>query len=189
MIIGKKVTIRPLHVEDYECFFQWWNNPDIMSSVGFPSGLMLGKDTVKKHIHDEVERDKLFADSRRFLILYKNSTPIGEINYSNWDKRNRKVFTGIKICETAFQRKGYGIDALNAFVYFLFKHLNLNKIELDTFADNSPARNLYEKIGFKQVGIKRKDYFSETSNSYEDVVLYELLRDIYFTSKWINTNS
>lgn len=84
--------------------------------------------------------------------------PIGEMNYADWSSRNQKCEFGIKICEITEQGKGYGKDALYHFIDFLFRSLNLNKIELTSMIDNKRAHNLYKQLGFKEIGIIREGF-------------------------------
>lgn len=81
------------------------------------------------------------------------------------------------------QRKGYGEDALSHFLDFMFKNLNLNKIELTTIIDNKRAQNLYKKLGFKEIGIIRQAYFDSRYGRFSDVVYMDLLK-----SEWIEKN-
>lgn len=126
--------------------------------------------------------DLLYSSDRRCFIFCKKEdlTPIGEINCNNYDSRNQKAEFGIKIYEKSEQRKGYGEDDLSHFLDFMFKNLNLNKIELTTIIDNKRAQNLYKKLGFKEIGIIRQAYFDSRYGRFSDVVYMDLLK-----SEWI----
>jgi len=47
-----------------------------------------------------------------------------------------------------FQGKGYGTFATNEVLKFAFRKLNLNRVYLNVFSDNTNAIRLYEKYGF-----------------------------------------
>ncbi|MGY0373406.1 GNAT family N-acetyltransferase [Clostridium sp. JNZ J1-5] len=177
MIKGKKVIIRQLELGDEEYFHKWWNDELMMEHSGNAFGTLQSKDSIRKCIVDQIEDCSMFPESKRFIILRKDDlVPIGEINYMNWDARNQKAEIGIKICYIKEQEKGYGYDALYYFIDFLFKFLNLNKIELTTMIDNIKAQGLYKRLGFKEVGIIREAYFDSRIGIFSSVVFMDLLK-------------
>lgn len=60
--------------------------------------------------------------------------------------------------EQAYRGCGLGSRLIDAAIAFAMGHPLLHWIDLDTFADNAPARALYKKKGFTEVGV-RKDRF------------------------------
>ena len=67
-----------------------------------------------------------------------------------------------------FRRRGIADGLMAAFVAFA-KEQKAEKISLEVRASNEPARALYEKWGFKAVGLRRNFYKAPT----EDAVLYD----------------
>jgi RimJ/RimL family protein N-acetyltransferase len=57
----------------------------------------------------------------------------------------------------------------------LLSELNLNRVELDTFDFNKRAQKCYLKVGFKEVGIRRKARFID--GEYRDDIIMDILRD------------
>lgn len=106
------------------------------------------------------------------------------MNYIGWNARNQKCELGIKICEVDEQGKGYGKDALYHFIDFLFRFLNLNKLELTSMKDNNRAHTLYKKLGFKEIGIIRDACFDSRVGKFADVIYMDLLK-----SEWMEIKS
>jgi RimJ/RimL family protein N-acetyltransferase len=182
MIKGKKVVIRQLELGDEEYLYKWWNDGNMMAHAAHPFGTLQSKEAIRINILKEIESSNMFPDRKRFIICKKEDMkPIGEMNYSGWDARNQKCEFGIKICEVVEQGKGYGKDALYHFVDYMFRFLNLNKIELTTMVDNKRAQSLYEKLGFKEIGIIRQGYFDSRIGDFQDVVYMDLLK-----SEWLD---
>lgn len=67
-----------------------------------------------------------------------------------------------------FRRRGIA-DGLMAALTDFAKEQRAEKISLEVRASNEPARALYEKWGFKAVGLRRNFYKAPT----EDAVLYD----------------
>lgn len=177
MVEGKNILIRQLELEDENYLYKWWNSGEVMTHAGFSCGLMKSKESIILKILKDIESSDIYVKSKRFIICKKeNLKPIGELCYSDWDSRNQKCEIGIKICDIDEQGKGYGEDVLYNFLKYLFRHLNLNKIELTTMHDNNRAQNLYKKLGFKEIGIIREGYFDGRVGKFVDVIYMDLLK-------------
>lgn len=178
MIYGKSVVIRQLELGDEEFLHKWWNNGEMMEHATLPFGTMQSKESIRISIANEIICQDMFPKSKRFIICNMSTMkPIGEINYCDWSARNQKCEFGIKICETDEQGKGYGQDSLLHFIDFLFRTLNLNKIELTSMIDNKRAHKLYSKLGFKEIGIIRDGFFDSRIGSFMDVLFMDLLKE------------
>jgi len=177
LIEGNNIVIRQLELGDEDYLYMWWNNGSLMEHATHVFGTLQSKEAIKNSIMREIENSALHPKSKRFIICKKESLePIGEINYGDLDSRSQKCEFGIKICEIAEQGKGYGQDALYHFIDFLFRFLNLNKIELTSMVDNIRAHSLYKKLGFKEIGIIREGYFDSRIGGFSDVVFMDLLK-------------
>jgi len=58
---------------------------------------------------------------------------------------------------------------------FAFRTLNLNRVELNTFDFNRRAQKCYLKVGFKEVGRRRKARFID--GEYHDDIIMDVLKD------------
>ncbi len=89
------------------------------------------------------------TNRKTFGIFNTNSTPeeyIGTIELYNLTRRTATL--GIVIGERNYWGKGYGPEAINAILRYAFEVLNLDKVRLNTFADNIRAQNSFKKVGF-----------------------------------------
>jgi len=181
MIEGKNIIIRQLELGDEEYIYKWLNDGNMMAHDTLCYGTLQSKEAVRLAILKDIENYSLFPESKRFMICKKKDMkPIGDIRYINWDARNQKCDFGIRIGETCEQGKGYGTDILYHFIEFLFRFLNLNKIEATTMIDNVTAQGLYWKLGFKKVGVLRQSYFDARIGEFQDELSIDLLK-----SDWI----
>ena len=177
LIEGNKVIIRQLESGDEKLLHKWRNNEQGNLYCGFRYGFLLSKEAFRTQVEEEVKNTETFPTEKLFIILNKeNEEPIGNVSYRNWDKRNRSAEFGIEIGEIDKRGQGFGFDVLNSFVEFMFSHLNLNRIELTTLADNKKAIKLYKKLGFKEIGLIREKSFDSRTGSYSDVLYMDLLK-------------
>lgn len=177
LIEGRNVEIRQLEVGDEDFLHKWRNNGQGNLYCGFGYGFLKSKEAYSHEVQKEVENTETFPEQKTFIICKKDSSePIGDISYRNWDKRNRSAEFGIEIGEIKERNKGFGFDALSNFIKFMFNHLNLNRIELTTLAENKNAIGLYKKLGFKEIGIIREKSFNSSKGEYSDVLYMDLLR-------------
>lgn len=177
MIEGKKVIIRPVELGDEEYLYKWWNSSEVMEHATLCYGTLQTKESIRNRILKDIEDYELYSSSKRFIILRKDDMrPIGEMCYTGLSMRNQSCEFGIKICEISEQGKGYGQDALYHFIDFMFRFLNLNKIELTSMNDNKRAHNLYRKLGFKPIGIVREGAFDSRTGEFSDYIYMDLLK-------------
>lgn len=178
MIEGKKVWIRQLELGDEKWLHHWRNHSKGNEYCAFPYGFLRSEESFRLELSQQIEEMQTFPKEKMFIICKKeNLAPIGEVSYRNWNPRNRSAEFGIEIGEVGERSKGYGYDALVHFVDFMFRHLNLNRIELTTLADNEKAQNLYKKLGFKKSGMMRQASVDSRTGKYVDVVYMDILRE------------
>lgn len=175
MIQGDKVRIRKINLNDADLLCKWWSNGEVMQHVGFTNGVKTDIGGLKDNIKNQLNDMNKYRKSRMFIVLDKNTEErIGELVFHDLDLENKSCTIGIKICEVDYQGKGYGEDTLRTFLTYLFKEFNLHRIELDTLFENTRARNLYKKVGFKEIGIRR-DAWIDAEKNYRSFVLMDIL--------------
>lgn len=167
MLIGKSIELKLIEKEDLQLIVEWKN-----SAYGefyeYPLSNS-GQDIwFEKHIR---------SNDFLFIIHEFSSNKIGMVGLSNIDNRNRNAEFGRFMIDKKFRGKGYGREALILILDYAFKHLNLNKIYLDTFEYNNKVINLYKKVGFKQEGIKRQHIYKD--GKYNNIICMSILKEDY----------
>jgi RimJ/RimL family protein N-acetyltransferase len=99
---------------------------------------------------------------------------IGNCAIRGINSKDRVGICGIVIGEKEFHGKGYGTEAMKLLVDYGFNTLNLNRIELSTFAFNTRAHESYLKVGFIEEGRKRQAIFK--NGEYHDEIIFSILR-------------
>lgn len=169
MILGAKTILNPVIRQHRAKLFYWRNDRALLHLTG-------EYQPISEAAHDQwldsvVKRSDMFI----FIILERSDNrPIGYCFLSGFSPVHRHAKLGIAIGEADLRGKGYGSDAMRSLVDFGFRDLNLERIWLDVFADNSRAIHVYEKLGFRREGELRRHYFVE--GRYRDALIMGLLR-------------
>ena len=171
---GTKTNIRSLRLEDAPLFARWWNDGRLMAAVGFRKGLGVTEEKLYEDFKKEIDDENPYREQRRYVVLDRE-TPIGELSYGELDTEVGKCRVGIKICEISAQGRGFGKDALLAFMRYLFVRFGLQKIEIYTLKDNVRAEALYRKVGFYEVKTEQ-NFWQDPDGIWHDLVFMEISR-------------
>lgn len=99
-------------------------------------------------------RRVLKTDARRrdratFGIYDEHDDYIGTVEL--YDLRGSSATLGIIIGERSHWNRGYGPEAIHALLGHAFRELGLDKVRLNTFADNERAQAAFRKAGFREL--------------------------------------
>jgi len=172
MIVGKKVRLRALEKSDLAKLWKWLNDEEVMWFWAEPCS-----------VQSLAEVEQWFAKlqeaagrfSKQFIIENEEGAPIGRIHYEYLDTRHQRTEVGMQIGEKEYWGRGYGTDAMIAFLDYLFNELGLHRVYLRVESYNPRALKCYEKCGFTQEGILRHHVF--TRGEYHDDLMLGILRD------------
>lgn len=150
-MIGKKVYLSPISVEDAEQYCQWLNDFDIAKN------LMIFNQQLSLEREKALLQNMLNSEAQIFGIITQGGDKlIGNCSIFRINERNRKAEVGIFIGDKNYLNKGYGTEALSLLLDYAFNILNLNNIMLEVFGFNKRAIRSYEKAGFKIIGYRRE---------------------------------
>jgi len=108
-----------------------------------------------------------------YIIMYNNNR-IGYFRLSNYSIVNKNIYLGADL-HKEWRGKGLAYEAYCKFIPFIFKTYDLNKITLEVLSNNSVAKNLYKKLGFKSEGIKRQEIYK--NGIYIDSEIMSMLKE------------
>jgi RimJ/RimL family protein N-acetyltransferase len=166
MLIGEKVILRSIRIEDREKTFKWRNDLFIkVSTMSHPF-------PITEELEKKWYEDQLTSKANTFIpftaIIKENNEPIGYFSLNNINYINRNAFFSAVIGEKNFIGKGIGKEALVLLIQYGFNYLNLNKICCYVIADH-PAVKTYKELGGKEEGRLKDHFFSE--GKYIDVLI------------------
>ncbi len=126
------------------------------------------------HHLEYLERSAKDPHSRMYGVA-ADGFLVGVCGLTSIDWINRRAEVSLYI-DPEKHRQGLGTMAAKALMAKAFMVHNLNSIWGEAF-DGSPAIGLFEKLGFKQDGLRREFYFRE--GKYVDAVIFSKLRCEY----------
>lgn len=178
MLIGKKIILRPLKIEDVEKTHQWRNNLELIKmtqGIRFPKTLEMDKEWFEHTLNDKSNRNIYFGideiESGEFISI---------VSLTNIDYISGTAIWGLIIGEAAGRGKGYSVEILNLLLEYSFKTLNLRKIFGYPVVINEATLAMHKKIeGICEEGRLKRHYF--WNNEYHDVLILSIFKeDFYF---------
>lgn len=135
-----------------EVFNRWDNDPELIPLTR-PNR---NKAALERRDSMTLDDLKQRLDHHHTYLIYLDDLLIGEMNYMVdpnhlFKKEEGTAWIGITIGEPEGRGKGIGYHAIH-FIEEEIKKDGLNRVELGVFEFNTQARNLYEKLGYKEIG-------------------------------------
>ena len=174
MLTAKKISLNVLTKEDLSTLLVWINDRD---QVLFNAPYKPVHENQHKEWFETIQHRN---DTVIFGIrLREANTLIGTCQLHSINYVHRNAELQIRIGEVAQRGHGYGKEAVKLLLDFAFKDLNLNRVYLHVFSNNTAAIQTYKKAGFSQEGILRQS--AHIDGQYVDVHVMGILREEYET--------
>ncbi|WP_406684151.1 GNAT family N-acetyltransferase [Seonamhaeicola sp. MEBiC1930] len=169
---GEHIYLRAIEPEDLEFIHAVENDESIweVSNTQTPYSKFLIKQYIENAHQDIYEVKQL-----RLVISSYDNTPLGMIDIFDFDFKNSRAGIGILVKDSDNRGRGYGSEALKLLISYCFNHLNLNQLFCNISEDNHVSVKMFEKQGFKQVGLKKDWNF--INNSYKSEYLFQLINN------------
>ncbi len=146
MIEGPHIHLRTVKKGDDQLIFIWENNPEY-EFVNYHKHRLTRND-----IRDWIvnNRHDLLLERQLRLMVCKNDNHevIGCVDLFDYNQANKSCGIGI-IIEKKYRKMGYGFEAINYTIRFIFQKLGLNKIESLIHPLNTISIKFFEKSKFK----------------------------------------
>jgi len=140
----RRLSVRKPTVSDgdIDFFFKLWNNPEVMTLVGFPNGLDITRDQIKDPISktDDSEYDK-----KLLVQIAETGELIGECKLGAPDDGGISM-TDVKLLPE-FWGCGYGTEIKQGLVDYLFTHTSCKTIRATPNLKNIASQKMQEAVG------------------------------------------
>lgn len=181
-LIGEKIYLRPVEVEDAKFLSKGENDPIVRESLflALPVSLTNEQEKVEQYIKSQ---DAIVI----IIVEKKTNKPIGQTGFFRIDYISRAAIFYLAILDPAHWSKGYGTEATQLMVDYAFKTLNLNRIQLHVCAENTSAIKIYQRAGFIKEGILRQAMYRQ--GNFVDFWVMGILRDDWLIHREKGGNS
>lgn len=165
-VVGERVYLSPMCVEDAPQYYQWMNDSQITDGLG-GSSRVISLDSERKWIEDNAQEPQ-FA-----IVRLEDDLLLGNGGLQNINQLHRSAEVGLFIGDETHRSQGYGGEALRLILRFGFKFMNLHNIMLRVFSFNERAIHAYRSVGFRETGRRSECYF--LNGTWHDELFMEIL--------------
>ena len=136
-LTSDRVTLRPHVASDAADHVRWRNDAEVAhwATAGDVRFWPVSAAAVERWFTDKLPDMDPHADGV-FAVDLLDGRHIGMADYRDVDVVARSAVVGITIGEKDLWGQGYGSEALRVLVRYLFEHLNLHRIQLETWSGN-----------------------------------------------------
>jgi diamine N-acetyltransferase len=163
-----KVDLRELEYTDLERLNSWRNDPELIASLG--GGFSYISQEIDNRWYENYLNNRHKAVR---LAIIVDGIHVGNINLVDINFINRSAEFSIMIGDPTYRGKGVGFIASSKIIEHGLKNLGLNRIWLTVLSDNTPAIEMYKKLGFELEGNMRKAIYK--AGSYQDLLIMSIL--------------
>lgn len=170
----EKINLRALEPEDLELLYEWENNESywIISNTVVP----FSKYTLKRYLENSHKNIYETGQLRFMIEIADDRKPIGAIDIFDFDPFHKRAGLGILIADENERKKGYATMALKGLINYCFVTLQLHQLYCNILANNVESIDLFTKLGFVQVGVKKE--WIKTSDGYLDEHMFQLINNL-----------
>lgn len=175
---GDQIIIRSIKRGDIDSV--WRNFNEVVNSEETPYPIFYPVEArfEKESWYNTLKRENEICMVAENTSLEKPLNVIGQCEITNieWDASMHVGNLGVIVLKE-YRDMGIGHRLIDAAIRVSFHKNEKEKIILSCFATNDRAIHLYKKIGFKQVGLRKKQF--KIKKKYYDEVLMELFIEDY----------
>jgi len=175
MITGKHVRIRAIEENDLPTLTNWRNDPEVYKNFFEyqPLSLLMERRWFERFL------DR--GDEKFWIVeTIEASKPVGTVGLVNVNWRSREAELARVLVAPECQGQGYGKEICGLALQYTFNHMNLNRIHLKVFADNTRAISIYKSLGFIEEGLLREHVFAD--GRYCNVLILGILHEEYLAA-------
>ena len=173
MYTGDLVRLRALEMTDLDDIMKFYNTLELRRFLGPP--VVRSKRYLEQWLL-KVSVWNPFRDGHLYLAIEEKDTHayLGIARIEDVRLPHNRAEVGLSIYNPDNRGKGYGTDAMLVLLGIGFHILGLNSIYLDTMEDNERSIKIYEKIGFKRVGILRETEYMD--GAHKGLLIMDILQ-------------
>ena len=150
---GDLVHIREKEIEDIADEYSWRTDEEL-SRLDATRPLTMSYDDFFRYSKEEMKFPNY--KSKKLALDTKDNIHIGNVMYYDYSISNKQTELGIMIGDKNYWGKGYGTEAVQLLLEYLFSVLNLKRVYLHTLSWNYRAQASFIRAGFNVVRSVRR---------------------------------
>ena len=170
LLTNDTIALRALEPTDLDVLYRWEND----------TALWAVSDTIapysRKALWQYLEQNTgdIYAQRQLRLIITmaNDGTPIGTIDFLNFDPLNNRAELGLFIA-AEWRGKGLGQMALELLTAYAREHIGLRQLYVFIALDNTICLNMFEDYGYRRVGVLNA--WVKRGTTYRDVAILQML--------------
>lgn len=164
-IQGNNIYLKTFSREEYH----WYWESYVADPVMDPNPYVYDKEKVDKKYDEITEKESWYP---RVGIFLPDGSPIGEVSIKRIDYIKSRCELGIAIVNDNYKGLGYGTEAVELAIDYIFNTLKLKYIYADTMGSNIKMQKIFERLGFEF--INSDEHFYDMKDRWEDRMNYLL---------------
>lgn len=154
---GARIRLRRKRISDAPVDYAWRSDPEL---ARFDAAAPLRTSYSEFLVTYREDLDYPSPFRRVFAIEDLGGQHIGNVMYYNIDEQRKEAELGITIGDKRYWDRGYGRDAVQTFLRYLFEDIGLRRVYLNTLDWNTRAQHSFEAAGFAACGANRRGIHS-----------------------------
>ena len=174
-LVGEKVIMRPFKEDDFPLLQECLNDKEILKLTG-STPILDWEPVLRWYQTRNVQPDRLDLA----IVDQTLDTLVGEAVVNEYDEPNESMNFRILIGPRG-RNRGFGTEATQLMIDFLFQTTNLKQLTLSVFAFNPRAQRVYEKVGFVVDSVDKNDL--EYEGQWIDSINMKLTRGTWLKKR------
>jgi diamine N-acetyltransferase len=166
------VTLRALEPDDLEFLFQLENDPELWA-VSDVLPAPISRHALREYLR-HAAASLAEAGQMRLIISDEEMRPVGTLDLFEYSALHQRAGVGITVLQSE-RRRGYAQQALAALLPYARQALRLHQVYCTVAVDNAPSLSLFEKAGFRQVGVRHQWLRETTTTGWVDAVELQII--------------
>jgi diamine N-acetyltransferase len=166
------VTLRALEPEDLDFLFALENDPDLWA-VSDVLPAPISRHALREYLR-HAAASLAEVGQMRLIITSEENIPVGTLDLFDYSALHQRAGVGITIL-AAERRRGFALSALQQLLPYAQQALRLHQLYCTIAQDNAPSINLFEKVGFRRVGVRHDWLRNNTPIGWVDVVEMQII--------------
>lgn len=164
------LVLRPLEPTDLDTLYNWENDSAlwVVSDTVAPYSRAALWQYLENYTADIYTQRQL----RLMITLAADGTPIGTIDFLNFDPLNNRAELGLFV-DDQHRGKGLGRLALTMLTDYAREHLGLRQLYVYIATDNEVCLKLFDSFGYRRVGVINQ--WVKRGTAYRDVALMQMI--------------